>query len=98
MRKILIVGASQAGLHLAHGLLDYGYDVTLMTSRDSKETWDFETPLLGFSLPRADAAEASRGLNFWDATAPRIDNVHMSFRPDSSDPIEFTGQLSTRLV
>ena len=37
-RKILIVGAGQAGLQLAHGLLQHGYQVTLMSARTAAET------------------------------------------------------------
>jgi 2-polyprenyl-6-methoxyphenol hydroxylase-like FAD-dependent oxidoreductase len=38
MRKILIVGAGQAGLQLAHGLLlAGGYEVTVMSQRPAGE-------------------------------------------------------------
>ena len=36
-RKILIVGAGQSGLQLAHGLLQNGYEVTLMSARTAEE-------------------------------------------------------------
>ena len=34
MRRIAIVGGGQAGLPLALGLLDKGYEVTVVTNRD----------------------------------------------------------------
>jgi hypothetical protein len=37
MRKITIVGAGQAGLQLGIGLLDNGYDVTLITNRTGEQ-------------------------------------------------------------
>ena len=37
MRKILIVGAGQAGLQLALGLQSKGYEVTLMSNRTADE-------------------------------------------------------------
>lgn len=33
MRKIAIIGAGQAGLHLGIGLVDAGYAVTLVSDR-----------------------------------------------------------------
>ena len=40
MRKILIVGAGQAGLQLGLSLLAEGYDVTLMSARTPDEIRD----------------------------------------------------------
>ncbi|HSQ14759.1 MAG TPA: FAD-dependent oxidoreductase, partial [Candidatus Binatia bacterium] len=37
MRKIAIVGAGQAGMVLAFGLLDKGYDVTVLESRTAEQ-------------------------------------------------------------
>src|SRR6266536_1851162 len=36
-RKILIVGAGQSGLQLSLGLLQHGYDVTVMSARTGEE-------------------------------------------------------------
>ena len=40
MRKITIVGAGQAGLQLGLGLLEHGYDVTLITNRTGDQIRD----------------------------------------------------------
>ena len=37
MRRIAIVGAGQSGLQLGLGLLDTGYDVTMITNRTADE-------------------------------------------------------------
>jgi 2-polyprenyl-6-methoxyphenol hydroxylase-like FAD-dependent oxidoreductase len=36
MRRITIIGAGQAGLHLGIGLVDAGYEVTLFSDRTPK--------------------------------------------------------------
>ncbi|UMO20060.1 hypothetical protein L2Z36_09345 [Acinetobacter baumannii] len=38
MRRIAIVGAGQSGLQLGLGLLDTGYDVTMITNRTVSST------------------------------------------------------------
>jgi 2-polyprenyl-6-methoxyphenol hydroxylase-like FAD-dependent oxidoreductase len=40
MRKIMIVGAGQAGLQLALGLLKTGYEVTLVSNRTGDDIRD----------------------------------------------------------
>ena len=37
MRRIGIVGAGQAGLHLGIGLLQHGYEVTIVTDRTAED-------------------------------------------------------------
>ena len=41
MRKILIVGAGQAGLQLANGLAQNGYDVTVVSNRTPEQIREF---------------------------------------------------------
>src|SRR2546423_6982179 len=47
MRKVAVVGAGQAGLHLAIALVDRGYDVTMMAERSAEEI--LASPATGIS-------------------------------------------------
>ncbi|MBR8742213.1 styrene monooxygenase/indole monooxygenase family protein [Nocardiopsis sp. MG754419] len=72
MRKILIVGAGHAGLHLAHGLLTHGYDVTVITGQSSTEIRTGLCSIAQFTYPTALEHERSFDLDFWSALAPQI--------------------------
>ncbi len=72
MRKILVVGAGQAGLQLALSLRAEGYDVTLMSARTPEEIrtgWPTSTQAM-FDL--ALGTERAYGLNHWESAAPPI--------------------------
>ncbi|CAL9382617.1 styrene monooxygenase/indole monooxygenase family protein [Nocardiopsis dassonvillei] len=72
MRKILIVGAGHAGLHLAHGLLTHGYDVTVITGQSSMEIRTGRCSVAQFTFPTALEYERKFDLDFWSALAPQI--------------------------
>ncbi|MBO0805190.1 MAG: FAD-binding oxidoreductase [Nocardiopsaceae bacterium] len=66
MRKILIVGAGQAGLQLALCLRAEGYDVTIMSARTADEIqggWPTSTQAM---FAPALEHERDYGLNLWD--------------------------------
>lgn len=70
MRKIAIIGAGQAGLHLGIGLVDAGYAVTLFSDRTPEAILNGKpmgTPVL---FPDALQLERNLGLNFWDDEFP----------------------------
>ncbi|MFI1992286.1 styrene monooxygenase/indole monooxygenase family protein [Actinoplanes sp. NPDC020271] len=72
MRKILIVGAGQAGLQLALSLRAEGYEVTLMSARTPEEIrtgWPTSTQAM-FDL--ALSTERAYGLNHWEEQTPAI--------------------------
>ncbi|WP_436527255.1 styrene monooxygenase/indole monooxygenase family protein [Actinoplanes sp. HUAS TT8] len=72
MRKILIVGAGQAGLQLALTLRAEGYEVTLMSARTPAEIrtgWPTSTQAM-FDL--ALGTERAYGLNHWESEVPPI--------------------------
>ena len=72
MRKILIVGAGHAGLHLAHGLQTHGYDVTVITGQSSLEIRTGSCSVAQFTYPTALEYERKFDLDFWSALAPQI--------------------------
>ncbi|AEV87835.1 alanine-phosphoribitol ligase [Actinoplanes sp. SE50] len=72
MRKILIVGAGQAGLQLALSLHAEGYEVTLMSARTPDEIrtgWPTSTQAM-FDL--ALGTERAYDLNHWEHVTPPI--------------------------
>jgi len=72
LRRILIVGAGQAGLQLALSLQSEGYEVTVMSARTPEEIRTgriMSTQCIFWPQLRI---ERERGLNQWEDQAPRI--------------------------
>lgn len=94
MRKILVVGAGQSGLYLAHSLIKRdGYEVTLITGQTSPEIRGGRASTTQFTLPRTRAWEEDAQLDMWQGTAPRYDRVNMSLRAPGAPAVEFTGRF-----
>ncbi|MGH3354055.1 MAG: styrene monooxygenase/indole monooxygenase family protein [Nocardioides sp.] len=82
MRKILIVGAGQAGLQLALSLQVEGYDVTVMSARtpdELRDGWPTSTQVM---FEPALNTERAYDLNLWEDEAPRIRDVGISVSPE----------------
>lgn len=101
MPKILIVGAGQAGLQLALGLLTTGgYEVTVMSQRTAHEIrtgFPMSTQcMFGAALAMERAAT---GVDFWAPaqSGHRIDGLGVSVAggPDEDPAIDWLGNLST---
>ena len=81
MRKILIVGAGQAGLQLALSLQAEGYDVTVMSARTPDEIrhgWPTSTQVMMY---RALDRERDVKLNLWDDEATPIGGIGFNLSP-----------------
>ena len=81
MRKILIVGAGQAGLQLALSLQAEGYDVTVMSARTADEIrngWPTSTQVMMY---RALDRERDAKLNLWDGMATPIVGIGFNLSP-----------------
>ncbi|GAB3440882.1 alanine-phosphoribitol ligase [Streptomonospora sediminis] len=72
MRRILIVGAGQAGLQLGLSLLGAGYDVTVMSARTPEEIRDGRIMSTQCMFAPSLQIERELGINLWEDRAPRI--------------------------
>ena len=80
MRRMLIVGAGQAGLQLALGLRAEGFDVTLMSARtpdDIRHGWPLSTQVM---FEPALALERIHGLHLWESRTPPIAGLQVTVR------------------
>ncbi|GAB3293152.1 styrene monooxygenase/indole monooxygenase family protein [Parasphingorhabdus pacifica] len=94
MRKILIVGAGQAGLQLALSLREHDYDVTVMSSRTPEEIRAGRVMSTQCMFGRALQYERDHGLNLWERETPNVDGVGVSIAdPDGSRVMDWYGVL-----
>lgn len=83
MRKIIIVGAGQAGLQLGIGLLDAGYDVTIVSNRTGDQIRDGKVMSSQCMFGGALARERALGLNLWDDECPPVEGISFTV-PDGN--------------
>ena len=94
-RKVLIVGAGQSGLQLAHGLLQNGYQVTLMSARTADEIRNGRVMSTQAMFDAALQHERDLGINFWEDEAPHFDGIGFSLAgPDGSPALDWAGHLN----
>jgi 2-polyprenyl-6-methoxyphenol hydroxylase-like FAD-dependent oxidoreductase len=80
MRRIAIIGAGQAGLHLGISLVDAGYAVTLFSDRTPEAI--FNGKPMGMPILFPDSLQLEQRLNFWDE---EFSGSHL-FRSEVIDP------------
>lgn len=99
MRKILIVGAGQSGLQLAHGLLSHDYDVTLITGQSSTEIRTGRPSITQLTYPTVLGYERELNLDFWGADPPQIEKVKLhGYPPGLTTPmVEAVGSFGDGL-
>ena len=78
MRKIVIVGAGQAGLQLANGLAQNGYDVTVVSNRTPEQIREGKVLSSQCMFGQALQHERDLGLNFWDDECPPVEGLSFS--------------------
>jgi pyruvate/2-oxoglutarate dehydrogenase complex dihydrolipoamide dehydrogenase (E3) component len=85
MSKILIVGAGQAGLQLAFGLVQDGHDVTVVSNRTPEDVRDGRVMSSQCMFDAALQHERDLGINFWEDECPPIDGISLAVpAPDGS--------------
>jgi 2-polyprenyl-6-methoxyphenol hydroxylase-like FAD-dependent oxidoreductase len=85
MSNILIVGAGQAGLQLALGLIAEGHDVTVVSNRTPQDIHDGRVMSSQCMFDAALQTERELGLNDWEADCPPVEGVSLAVpAPDGS--------------
>ena len=75
MRKILIVGGGQAGLQLALGLVQAGYEVTVVSNRTPDDIRDGQVMSSQCMFDAALQHERDLGIDFFESGCPTIDGI-----------------------
>jgi hypothetical protein len=94
MRRIAVVGAGQAGLQLALGLRQAGFETTLVTDRSAAEVRGGRVLSTQCMFDDALQTERALGLGFWEDECPRIDRIRYSVgMPDGRLALQLVGRL-----
>ena len=75
MKRIAIIGAGQSGLQLALGLLDAGYEVTLVSDRSAEEIRGGYVMSSQCMFDSALQTERDLKLNLWEQECPRVEGI-----------------------
>lgn len=78
MRRITIVGAGQAGLHLGIGLVQQGYEVTILSNRTPEQLRDGTVLSSQSMYDMALSLERELGIDFWEDNSPKYRAAAMS--------------------
>ncbi|MFI7462227.1 styrene monooxygenase/indole monooxygenase family protein [Nonomuraea sp. NPDC049646] len=94
MRDILIVGAGQAGLHLAIGLLQHSYDVTVVSNRTPESIRDGRVMSGQAMFGTAQAHERELGLDWWADVCPPIEGIALTVPgPEGGKALDWAARL-----
>jgi hypothetical protein len=97
MRKVLIVGAGQAGLQLALGLRRHDYDVTVMSARTPEEIRAGRIMSTQCMFGPALRYERDYDLNLWERQTPEVDGLGLSIAgPDGSRALDWVAELDEK--
>lgn len=94
MRSIGIVGAGQAGLQVGLGLLQQGYDVTLLSDRTPDQLRTGRVLSSQFMFDRALECERKLGLDFWEDECPYTEGIGLIIADgEGGKAVEWEGRL-----
>lgn len=94
MRKVLIIGAGQAGLQLALSLRSHDYDVTVMSARTPEEIRAGQVMSTQCMFHPALQHERDYQLNLWEEHTPKIKGLGVSVAgPDGGRALDWLGRL-----
>jgi hypothetical protein len=78
MRKISIVGGGQCGLQIALGLVQKGYEITLINDRTPEEVYRGNIMSSQSMFHTALQNERDIGINYWEDQTPIVEGVQFS--------------------
>jgi flavin reductase (DIM6/NTAB) family NADH-FMN oxidoreductase RutF len=94
MKRIAIIGAGQAGLQLALGLLAKEYHVTLVSERTAEEIMLGHVMSSQCMFDSALETERELSLNFWEKDCPNVDGVGFTVpSPSGAKQIDWAARL-----
>lgn len=94
MSTITIIGAGQSGLQLGIGLLDNGYDVTIVSDRTPDQIAAGRVSSSQCMFGSALAREAALGLDFWSKECPPVEGVGFAVPgPDGTPAFSWSSRL-----
>lgn len=94
MRKLLIVGAGQAGLQLGLSLRNHDYDVTVMSARTPDEIRRGRIMSTQCMFGPALQHERDQALNLWEQHTPKIEGIGLSIAgPEHGRALDWLGRL-----
>lgn len=94
MRKITIVGAGQAGLQLGIGLVDNGYDVTIVSNRTADEIRAGKVMSSQCMFNTSLSHERDLGLDFWADDCPPVEGIGLTVpSPDGDIAFSWAAKL-----
>ncbi|MGW4094425.1 styrene monooxygenase/indole monooxygenase family protein [Nocardia sp. NPDC004750] len=92
--RILVLGAGECGLPLAHRLLRGGRTVTLVTDRDADAVLAGTVTSTQVKFPPTLDLESDIGLGFWRSTAPNIEGIRFTMAIDRAAVVGWTGRFT----
>ena len=93
--KIAIIGAGQAGLQLAFGLIPHGYNVTLVTDRDANSILGGHMMSTQGMFNSALELERAIGIDFWQQIAPQNKSIIFTMVSAKNKKIEINCNFTT---
>ena len=78
MAKITIIGGGQSGLQLGVGLLQSGYDVTVVSDRTPEQIRDGRVTSSQCMFANALDHARAVGLDFWEDTCPPVEGIALA--------------------
>jgi 2-polyprenyl-6-methoxyphenol hydroxylase-like FAD-dependent oxidoreductase len=85
MPNALIVGAGQAGLQLAFGLLEHDFEVTVVSNRTAEDLRNGQVMSSQCMFDTALEHERRLGINLWDEQCPPVEGISFAVpAPDGS--------------
>ena len=93
MRKITIVGAGQAGLQLAIGLVDAGYDVTVVSNRTPEQIREGKVMSSQCMFGGALARERAVGLDLWSEECPSVEGISFTVADNGNHAFSWASRL-----
>lgn len=94
MKRIAIIGAGQSGLQLALGLLQNGYEVTLLSDRTGEEIRSGRVMSSQCMFDSALQTERDLHLNLWEQECPKVEAISFSVPgPNNARAIDWSARL-----